>query len=68
VMHVGPTALVSRVLVADASGSAFTPMPIPDNPDLAGVELAHQMVWFQPVATCAPNGFSSTRGLLVRIR
>jgi len=25
-------------------------------------------VWFQPVATCAPNGFSSTRGLLVRIR
>lgn len=68
VMHVGPTALVSRVLVADASGSAFTPMPIPDNPDLAGVELAHQVVWFQPVATCSPNGFSSSRGLLVRIR
>ena len=68
VMHVGPSALVSRVLVADESGSSWTPMPIPDNPALAGVELAHQVVWFQPVATCAPNGFSSTRGLLVQIR
>lgn len=59
-----PPALLA-IAPANGAGTATWSLPIPDQPQLAGLSLFAQGAWLD---TCAPGGWSASRGLALTVQ
>jgi hypothetical protein len=64
------TLLITATVVSDALGVGSVPMPIPNNPTLAGLQFFAQFLWLSPTTAppCPPLGWSATPALGIVIQ
>ena len=69
--HVDPLSpgLSTSLVFADDQGESQIPLPLPNDPQLAGITAYTQVIWPWPVGPCQPGtaGLSSSNGLGVTL-
>ncbi|MEO0652525.1 MAG: FG-GAP repeat protein [Planctomycetota bacterium] len=63
-----PGPLLDLPIVSDASGVGGAPLPLPPNPNLAGVRFTAQAFWLWTSCVLPPIGLSSSNGLVFEVR